>query len=101
METTVSPLGMLNPDDIESIDILKDASASAIYGSRGSAGVVIITTKRGKAGQAKVTYDGYVGLQQQGKFLKVDDLQQYAALENRLATAFGVQPRLSLQTRAF
>ncbi|HZY35026.1 MAG TPA: TonB-dependent receptor [Mucilaginibacter sp.] len=94
METSVSPLAMLNPNDIESIDILKDASATAIYGSRGAYGVIIITTKRGKAGQAKVSYDGYAGLQQQGKFLQVDNLQQYAALENRLATAFGVQPRV-------
>jgi len=93
METSVSPLAMLNPNDIESIDILKDASASAIYGSRGANGVVIITTKRGKSGNAKITYDGFVGLQQQGKFLEVDNLQQYAALENRLATAFGIQPR--------
>jgi len=93
METSVSPLAMLNPNDIESIDILKDASAAAIYGSRGANGVVIITTKRGKAGNAKITYDGFVGLQQQGKFLEVDNLQQYAALQNRLATAFGIQPR--------
>jgi len=93
METTVSPLAMLNPNDIESIDILKDASASAIYGSRGANGVIIITTKRGKNGNTKVTYDGYAGLQQQGKFLKVDNLQQYAALQNRLAAVFGTQPR--------
>ncbi len=93
METTVSPLAMLNPNDIESIDILKDASASAIYGSRGANGVIIITTKRGKSGSAKISYDGYVGLQKQGKFLAVDNLQQYAALQNRLAAAFGTQPR--------
>jgi TonB-dependent starch-binding outer membrane protein SusC len=93
METTVSPLAMLNPNDIESIDILKDASATAIYGSRGANGVIIITTKRGKSGNARITYDGYVGLQQQGKFLDVDNLQQYAALENRLAASFGTPPR--------
>ncbi|WP_426671040.1 SusC/RagA family TonB-linked outer membrane protein [Mucilaginibacter sp. McL0603] len=93
METAVSPLAMINPNDIESIDILKDASATAIYGSRGANGVIIITTKRGKNGAARVTYDGFVGLQQQGKFLKVDDLQQYADLQNRLATAFGITPR--------
>jgi TonB-linked SusC/RagA family outer membrane protein len=92
-ETSVSPLSQLNPTDIASIDILKDASATAIYGSRGANGVVIITTKRGKAGQTKVSYDGYVGLQEQGKFLKVDNLQQYAALQNSLATAFGEEPR--------
>jgi len=93
METTVSPLSMLNPNDIESIDILKDASASAIYGSRGSHGVILITTKRGKAGTAKVNYDGYVGMQKQGKFLAVDNLQQYAVLENKLAAVFGTPPR--------
>lgn len=93
METTVSPLSMLNPNDIESITFLKDASASAIYGSRGANGVIFITTKHGKAGEAKVTYDGYVGLQQQGKFLDVDNLQQYATLQNRLAAIFGTQPR--------
>ncbi|TWJ02348.1 TonB-linked SusC/RagA family outer membrane protein [Mucilaginibacter frigoritolerans] len=93
METSVSPLSSLNPSDIESIDILKDASATAIYGSRGANGVVIITTKRGKSGTAHVNYDGFVGLQQQGKFLQMDNLQQYATLENRLATAFGEQPR--------
>jgi len=92
-ETSESPLTMLNPNDIESIDILKDASATAIYGSRGANGVIIITTKHGKSGNAKVTYDAYVGAQAQGKFLQMDDLQQYAALENRLAAAFGEQPR--------
>ena len=94
METTVSPLALLNPNDIESIDILKDASATAIYGSRGANGVVIITTKKGKSGTVRVSYDGYVGVQEQGKFLKVDNLQQYATLQNRLATAFGNTPRL-------
>ena len=93
METSVSPLSLINPNDIESIDILKDASATAIYGSRGANGVVIITTKRGKSGKVSVTYDGYVGVQQQGKFLDVDNLQQYATLENKLATAYGNTPR--------
>jgi len=93
METSVSPLAMLNPNDIESIDILKDASASAIYGSRGANGVIIITTKHGKSGNVKVTYDGFAGLQKQGKFLQVDNLQQYAVLQNRLAAVFGTSPR--------
>ncbi|MEO1412542.1 MAG: SusC/RagA family TonB-linked outer membrane protein, partial [Bacteroidota bacterium] len=56
-----NPLNFLNPDDIESIDVLKDASATAIYGSRGSNGVILITTKKGKPGAAKVSYNGYVG----------------------------------------
>ena len=92
-ETGVSALATLNPDDIESIDILKDASATAIYGSRGANGVVIITTKHGKTGTPTVTYDGFVGLQQQGHFLKVMNLQQYAALENSLASAFRIGQR--------
>ncbi len=53
----------LNPTDIESIQVLKDASATSIYGSRASNGVVIITTKKGQAGRTKVSYDGYVGVQ--------------------------------------
>lgn len=92
-ETAVSPLSLLNPNDIASIDILKDASATAIYGSRGANGVVIVTTKRGKAGQVRVNYDGYMGLQEQGKFLKVDNLQQYARLQNALAPYYGITPR--------
>jgi len=92
-ETSNSSLSFLNPNDIQSIDILKDASATAIYGSRGANGVVIITTKHGKIGNTKVSYDGSVALQQQGKFLKMDNLQQYAALQNSLAPLFYQQPR--------
>ncbi len=55
-------LNTLNPSDIETMDVLKDASATAIYGARGANGVIIITTKKGKAGKTKVTYDGYVGI---------------------------------------
>ncbi len=62
-ESSPSVLSSLNPNDIESIDILKDASATAIYGSRGSNGVVIITTKKGKLGQSKINFDGYYGSQ--------------------------------------
>jgi TonB-linked SusC/RagA family outer membrane protein len=62
-----SSIETLNPNDIESMDILKDASATAIYGSRGSNGVVIINTKRGKAGKTMISFDTYVGLQQVSK----------------------------------
>lgn len=55
-------LNTLNPSDIETMDVLKDASATAIYGARGANGVIIITTKKGKQGKTKVTYDGYVGV---------------------------------------
>jgi len=59
---TKNPLNFLNPDDIESIDVLKDASATAIYGSRGANGVIIVTTKKGKEGSAKVSYSGYMAV---------------------------------------
>ncbi|MBA4141050.1 MAG: TonB-dependent receptor, partial [Segetibacter sp.] len=55
-------LGDINPNDIESMDVLKDASATAIYGSRGANGVIIITTRRGKSGKPVVSYDAYVGI---------------------------------------
>ena len=92
-ETSSSPLSTIDPNDIESIDVLKDASATAIYGSRGSNGVVIITTKRGRNGTARIAYDGYYGFQQQGKFLKVMNLQQYASLQNLLADIAGTGRR--------
>ena len=59
----LNPLSSINPDDIESIEVLKDAAAAAIYGSRGSNGVVIITTKRGEQGKAKINFDASFGTQ--------------------------------------
>ncbi|HTE00364.1 MAG TPA: TonB-dependent receptor [Mucilaginibacter sp.] len=93
-ETGVSPLSQINPNDIESVDVLKDASASAIYGNRAANGVIIITTKRGKNGSAKISYDGFYGTQQQGKFLDMMNLPQYAALQNTLADVFNVGRRV-------
>jgi len=63
----MSSIQTLNPNDIESIDVLKDASATAIYGSRGSNGVVIVNTKRGKTGKAIISFDTYVGIQKISK----------------------------------
>ncbi|WP_158797212.1 TonB-dependent receptor [Pedobacter sp. L105] len=60
---TYNPLNVINPDDIESVTILKDASSTAIYGSRGSNGVVVITTKKGKSGEPVVTVNSYAGTQ--------------------------------------
>jgi TonB-linked SusC/RagA family outer membrane protein len=70
----------LNPNDIESLDVLKDASAAAIYGSRGSNGVIIVTTKRGKLGEAVITFGSYYGLQKVSKrpeFINARDQAQY------------------------
>jgi TonB-dependent starch-binding outer membrane protein SusC len=61
-QSSISPLSMINPNDIESIDILKDASATAIYGARAGNGVVIITTKRGTAGMMNITLHTYTGV---------------------------------------
>lgn len=93
-EQKPSVLGSVNPNDIESIDVLKDASATAIYGSRGANGVIIITTKKGKRGDAKINYDAYYGNQEQGKFLKMMNLQQYAKFQNDLADFFGTTKRI-------
>ncbi len=88
-----SPLALLNPNDIESLDILKDASAAAIYGNRAANGVIIITTKKGRSGTARINYDGYAGFQQPQKYLKLMDLPQYASLQNSLADAYGTGRR--------
>ncbi len=81
-KTTFSPLSTLNPNDIESIEVLKDASATAIYGNRGSNGVVLISTKRGKSGQSSITYDGYYGVQEIYKTLDMMNLREYAEFRN-------------------
>lgn len=70
-------MSMINPDDIESIDVLKDASASAIYGSRASNGVVIVTTKSGKAGKTTVSFDAYFGIQTVAKKLDLLNASQF------------------------
>lgn len=84
---TSNPLSSINPSDIVSMDVLKDASATAIYGARASNGVIMITTKRGKAGEGSITYDGYVGWQSMPKKLEVMNLREYAAHKNVIADA--------------
>ncbi|GAA4413014.1 TonB-dependent receptor [Nibrella viscosa] len=82
--TDVSPLSTINPNDIESVEVLKDASATAIYGSRAANGVVLITTKRGKAGATRITYDGYYGVQKAARTLPVLNAAEFAQLENEV-----------------
>lgn len=84
-----SALSTINPSDIVSMEVLKDASATAIYGSRASNGVVLITTRRGQAGKTRVTYEGYYALQQIPKRLKTMNLRQYAQLYNERAEILG------------
>lgn len=80
----ISPLSTINPEDIESVDVLKDASSTAIYGSRGANGVVLITTKRGRSGSTRVTFDSYYGEQKITKMLKMLNGAQFAAEENEV-----------------
>lgn len=83
--STISPLSTINPADIVSMEILKDASATAIYGAQGANGVVLITTKRGKAGEAKFSYEGMVGMQRQGERLDMMNLREFAEYSNSVA----------------
>lgn len=84
--STVSPLSTINPNDIVSMEILKDASATAIYGAQGANGVVLITTKRGKVGEAKFTYEGMVAMSRQTKRLDMMNLREYATYYNDFVT---------------
>jgi TonB-linked SusC/RagA family outer membrane protein len=104
-------LSTLSPQDIQSIDVLKDASATAIYGARGANGVVIITTKGGRVGRTTVTYNGFVGFKQVGKKLKVLDpydfvLYQYArsrgnsTQEKNFENAYGLYQDIGLYKEA-
>ena len=83
--STISPLSTINPADIVSMEVLKDASATAIYGAQGANGVVLITTKRGKAGEAKFSYDGMVGWSRQTKRIDMLNLREFAEYYNSLA----------------
>lgn len=85
--STISPLSTINPADIVSMEILKDASATAIYGAQGANGVVLITTKRGKAGEAKFTYDGMMAVQRQTKRLDLMNLREYAGYYNDMVAS--------------
>lgn len=90
---SINALASLNPSDIESIEVLKDASATAIYGSRGANGVVLITTKKGKAGQNTLTYDAYYGTQQVLKKIDVmTNAKDWALLKNEARANSGKAP---------
>lgn len=83
-------LADINPNDIESVEVLKDASAAAIYGSRASAGVLLITTKKGKSGAATLTYDGYAGMNRPAREMKVLNGEQYNTVINKLRSNAGL-----------
>jgi TonB-linked SusC/RagA family outer membrane protein len=85
-------MASINPSDIVSIDILKDASATAIYGSRASNGVIIVTTRRGEAGSAVINFSTNIGWQQVPKHLDMLNLREYAEHRNVLSDKVGLRP---------
>lgn len=104
--TESNPLAGINTNDIESIDVLKDASAAAIYGARAANGVIIVTTRRGKEGRTSVTYDGYYGTQFVPKNRRFDllNVDQYIALQAELGrdlSAFSGEPFVDWQDAIF
>lgn len=86
-------ISYLNPADIESIDILKDAASAAIYGSQAANGVVLVTTRQGKVGQAgQITFDSYTGVQNLAQKAHLLNAQQYASIMNEAAVNSGKLP---------
>jgi TonB-linked SusC/RagA family outer membrane protein len=91
----ISPLSMINPDDIERIDVLKDADATAIYGSKGANGVVLITTKKGATGKTKYSANFYQGVGKVGHFIDMLNTTDYLAMRRAAFAASGVTPTTS------
>ncbi|MFD1818699.1 SusC/RagA family TonB-linked outer membrane protein [Pseudarcicella hirudinis] len=90
---TSSPLASLNPEDVESINVLQGPSAQAIYGSRSANGVVVITTKRGKSGETKITYSTTYGVQSIPKLLPTMNLREFAVYQNAYNKALNRTPQ--------
>lgn len=88
----LSPFNSINPGDIESLEVLKDADATAIYGSRGANGVVLITTKKGKAGKTKLDVNIYTGTEKATNLVKTLNTQQYLALRKQAFANDGITP---------
>ena len=87
-----NPMADLNPSDVLSMEVLKDAAAAALYGSRAANGVILITTRQGSKGKSRVAYNGWVGVSMRSKFFDIMNAQQYTdfknqAVENRYGTA--------------
>jgi TonB-dependent starch-binding outer membrane protein SusC len=106
-QTESNPLAGINPSDIESIDVLKDASATAIYGARANNGVILVTTKRGKVGAAKLSYDGYIGVQSvpKNKLFEVLNTEEYIKFQKdgmgNDYSAFAGKPNVDWQDLVF
>ncbi|MFC2335431.1 MAG: SusC/RagA family TonB-linked outer membrane protein, partial [Prevotella sp.] len=85
-------INSLNPADIESVDVLKDAASAAIYGSRAANGVILVTTRQGKAGKAQISYDGYVGVQNVYRMPDLLNAREYAMIMNEERMQDGLTP---------
>jgi TonB-linked SusC/RagA family outer membrane protein len=96
--TPVNPLADINPADIESIEVLKDASATAIYGSRAANGVVLVTTRRGQQGKVTVTYDASVGWNSPYRLYDLMDAYQFVETKNKARENIGLAPAYQLDT---
>ncbi|MEC5146350.1 TonB-linked outer membrane protein, SusC/RagA family [Chitinophaga sp. 180180018-2] len=88
----ISPFSMINPDDIERIDVLKDADATAIYGARGANGVILITTKKGKTGKTRINANVYTGTGKVSRFIPMMNTQQYLDLRKEAFKNDGLTP---------
>ena len=82
-------IGYLNQSDIESIEVLKDAASSAIYGTRAAGGVILVTTKKGRSGKPVISYNGFYGVSAPAKMLNLLNATQYATLRNESSVAAG------------
>ncbi|MBS1603188.1 MAG: SusC/RagA family TonB-linked outer membrane protein [Bacteroidetes bacterium] len=89
---SISPFSVINPSDIERIDVLKDADATAIYGTRAANGVILITTKKGKAGKTKLDINVYQGQGKVAHFIDMLSLPQYLALRHKAFANDGITP---------
>jgi len=90
-----NPLSTINPNDIESISVLKDASAAAVYGVRAANGVVLITTKRGKVGKPTINFDGYYGVQQLPELYDMNNTAAQISLVEEAQNNYNIQNNLS------
>ncbi|MEP7110304.1 MAG: SusC/RagA family TonB-linked outer membrane protein, partial [Ferruginibacter sp.] len=89
MPVDINGIDYLNPNDIESIEVLKDAASAAIYGARAASGVILVTTKKGKSGKSVISYNGYYGIAAPAKKLDLLNATEYATLQNEASLNSG------------
>ena len=92
LQTNSNAIGDINPEDIESIDVLKDGSALAIYGSKGANGVIVITTKKGSKNKTAINYSATLGFSSASKLFDVLDAQNFVTIANEKFTNAGTLP---------